>query len=250
MSARAIRRRKAGAAGRLRPYWIVGLLAMALAAGIGYFLVTWPALRPRAIAISGNSAVSRAQIAAAAAVDANENLWLQNPREMAARIERIPDIDRAYVRRIPPATLAIHVTERVPFAVIRTRDRSVVVDQTLRVLGDTREGIDALPALEDPGIGAAAAGQWLLDSGLRALRDDQAALAAAHLNAAILEHDRFGGLVVKLRDGITILLGDESNLPRTIPLVDPILRQVVARNRQITAIDLRAPSTPVVVYKR
>jgi DNA-binding transcriptional regulator YdaS (Cro superfamily) len=45
------------------------------------------------------------------------------------------------------------------------------------------------------------------------------------------------------------LLGPQSDLAQKLTLVDAILAQVVHGQRRIAAIDVRAPGTPVVVYR-
>ena len=47
--------------------------------------------------------------------------------------------------------------------------------------------------------------------------------------------------------GVQLLLGDDEDLTRKIALIGPILSQTA--KKKITAIDLRAPATPVVVYR-
>ncbi|MBV8148438.1 MAG: hypothetical protein JO092_05045, partial [Candidatus Eremiobacteraeota bacterium] len=45
------------------------------------------------------------------------------------------------------------------------------------------------------------------------------------------------------------LFGDDADLTKKAALVNPILAQVDRGRRRISALDLRAPGTPVVVYK-
>ncbi len=82
------------------------------------------------------------------------------------------------------------------------------------------------------------------------LRDDFEALAQAHVTIASLRYDKFGDLVAVMRGGAQLLLGDDANLSRKAALVGPILSQVATNGRAIAAVDLRAPDTPVVRYKR
>jgi cell division protein FtsQ len=245
-----MRRRSPSAAARLRPFWIVGILAACAALAGAYYLATWPALRPQKIVVTGNRVVRRAEIVGAARVSRTQNLWLQNTGAMVARIERIPDVDVAIVRRIPPATLSIAVTERLPYAIVGNGSEHVVVDRTLRVLQPGAEGERSLPVLVAPGAVLPSPGHAIDDAALRALRDDGEALAAAGIDPALLRHDRFGGLTVTLRGGIRVLFGDENDLTEKARLVNPILHQLAAKASRITAIDLRAPSTPVVDYRR
>jgi cell division protein FtsQ len=250
VSARMARRRKPSAAARLRPFWVLLLLALVAGAAIGYAFVEAPAFRPSQIAIEGNHVVSRAEILERARVDSETNVWLQNTGAMRSRIAQIPRIGEVRVRRIPPAQLEIAVTERVPFAIVRSGRDEAVVDRTLRVLSPApADSADRFPVLAGPSSIALRPGLFLTQHELSALRDDQIALASAHLDLATLAHDRFGGLVVTLRNGVRVLFGDESDLSRKTPLVEPILRQVARKSRPMKAIDLRAPGTPVVDYE-
>ncbi len=215
-----------------------------------YFFVTWPALRPHAVLVEGNRIVPKSAILAAARVNPHTNMWLQDTRAMARRIEAIPYIETAAVHRRPPATLAIRVSERVPFARLIAGGGTVIVDRDLRVLQNAEASFDALPAFVVRTLQAPAAGTTLSDSPLVALRNDEEALAIAHLAASRLEHDKFGDLTVTLDNGVRVLFGDENELGKKLALVEPILTQVGKAGRPIAAIDLRAPNTPVVVYKK
>jgi hypothetical protein len=64
-----------------------------------------------------------------------------------------------------------------------------------------------------------------------------------------LAFDRFGGVVATLPDGVRLLLGSESDLNRKLTLAKAIRAQVVTQVRPVAAIDLRAPATPVLVYR-
>lgn len=250
MSPKPVRRRRPGAASRLRPFWFLLVLLLALVALGTYALVTWPALRPHAIDVSGNHVVSREAIVGAARVDMQTNLWLQNTRAIEQRIDAIPYVATARIHRIPPATMRIDVTEREPYAVIRVRGASIVVDRDLRALQEATPALRMLPVLEAPDLTAPQIGAFATKAPLPALRDDLVALEKAQIVPARLAHDRFGDAVATLRNGIQVLFGDESDLAKKIPLVDPILEQVARKGRPIAVLDLRAPSTPVVVYKK
>ncbi len=234
----------------MRPFWLLILLLAALAAGGGYALASWPALRPHTILVEGNRVVTKDDVLAHAAVSLDRNLWLQNTAAMRKRIESIPYVDRVDISRRLPATLILRVTERTPFAVVRSGDEAVVVDEHLRVLApaDARAA-RTLPIFAVSAAPTLGAGTFITDAPIVALRDDEDALLAAHIAPAMLAHDKYGDLVATLRSGVRILLGDESELATKIPLIDPILTQVGRAGRPIAAVDLRAEHAPVVVYK-
>lgn len=65
-----------------------------------------------------------------------------------------------------------------------------------------------------------------------------------------MHYDKFGDLVAATTGGISLLLGEDADLAKKTPLIDPIISQVSATGKKLAAVDLRAPKTPVVVYKR
>jgi cell division septal protein FtsQ len=244
----ARRRRKKSPAARLRPFWILIVLMLALATAAGYLFVTWPGLFPQSIVVTGERVVSRGEILAKAQIEMHRNLWLQSPRAMEARIERIPYIATAAVHRIPTANVAIEVTERTPFAILTSGGASVLVDHDLRVL-QPDDGTQALPRIVVGKTIALTPGTFVRDSDARELRDDDDTLVAGHVVPATLSQDKYGELVVTMHNGIRILLGDDDDLQKKVRMIDPILSQLGRSSRPIAAIDLRAPNTPVVVYK-
>lgn len=239
-----MKRRKRSAAARLRSLWLL-FVVLVIAAGFGsYYAVRWPGFRPQHLSIVGNHSVSRHEIAQRAAINARENLWLQDMHPAAARIAEIPLIDTVRIARRFPASVTIAVTERQPFAEIVTPQQHVIVDRDLRVLDAEPDG--PLPQFTTrislPGPGA-----FIADRDLRRLRDDYNRLSAANVIVDKLSFDRFGQIVAATPRGVRLLLGDDDDLARKIALIGPILSQI--GTRKIAAIDLRAPGTPVVVYR-
>jgi hypothetical protein len=93
-------------------------------------------------------------------------------------------------------------------------------------------------------------GTFIDDPDLKTLVGDADAIAAARLDARSLGFDRFGDVTVQLRNGITVLLGDRNGSEAKVALIRPILEKVDRGKRKVAAIDLRALTTPVVVYAK
>lgn len=241
------RRNKKTAAARLKPFWFLILLVAIAASFGGYYAATWPGFRPRSVAVSGNHVVPVDEILSRARISREQNVWLQNMGAAASRIAAIPYVRTAEIRRGLPASVRIVVTERAPYARVKYPDGSVLVDRDLRVL-DVAENPSMLPAFVARGT-APKAGTFVKDENVARLRSDYAALSAAHVIVASLQYDKFGDLVATMRNGVQLLLGNDRALSQTAPLVGPILSQVGASGRRIAQVDLRAPKTPVVVYK-
>jgi cell division protein FtsQ len=245
----ATKRSRSSAASRLRPFWPLIAIGVAAVAGLAVFCVTWPGFAPKAVTVGGNRVVARSEIVARAAVSTHLNLWLQNPGAIAARVETIPYVSRADVHRVPPATIAIWVTERTPFAILRGNGSEASIDRALRVLGPVERGT-TLPVFDAGAFELPDAGAFVTSSRVASLRDDYEALLTARVVPESLGFDKFGGLVATMNDGIKILLGDDADLNGKLRLIDPILAQVVRSQRRVAAVDLRAPATPVLVYKK
>jgi len=245
----ARRRRKPSPVRKLRPFWFLLVLVLALGAIGAYLLVTWPALYPHTIEVSGNRVVARASVEDAAHINLTQNMWLQNTRAMRERIEAIPYVDRAQVHRRPPDTIAISVTERVPYAVVRGAGGIATIDDTLRVL-QAGAALASLPVFDEPAIALPAPGKWIQSNAVDTLARVAAHATQAHLDSEELSYDKFGDIVLRLRSGVTVQLGDGSDLDKKLAMVEPILTQVQHGSRRIASIDLRAITTPVVVYAK
>lgn len=241
-----VKRRRRSAASRLRPFWIVFLLLAGTGAYGLYRGATWSGFYPRHVLVSGELTVPPAEILHKADLSPRQNLWLQNMGAAAKRIEAIPMIAAARIVRSLPATAHIYVTERRPFAVVRSGTQTAVVDRYLRVL---RLGSASLVQIVLPAGVQLRPGIFLSERDARHLRDDALALASAHVIARQLRYDALGNLVVVDRGNIRLLLGDDTTLATKLPLIEPILSQVAARGRPISTLDLRAAATPVVRYR-
>ncbi len=242
---KSVARRKRSAADRLKPFWILLVLFVAVVGLGGYYVMTWPGFRAQQIVVIGNHRVCAKEILHHAAIKRRINIWLQNMRAAADRVAAIPNVGQVTIRRAFPASVTIVVSERFPFAVIRSGSSTIVVDRDLRVL-------DAKPGQHLPRfvlrIQPSAPGKTIKDERVTHLRDDYDQLEAAHVIVTSLHYDRFGDLVAVTPRGVQLLLGgDDEELARKISLIGPILSQTAGK--KIAAIDLRAPATPVVRYK-
>lgn len=233
----------------MRPFWILIVLLVAAAAGGGYYAANWPGFNVKSVSVAGNLRVARGEILRRAAIAPAQNVWLQNMGKAAARVKAIPYIDDVRVHRSLPADVAIDVTERRPFAVVRDGMQSFLIDRQVRVLESGPGDIPGLPVFVQRMALTPAPGQFLREQPLLAFVKDYDALFAAHVVARQLTFDRLGDLTAVLSNGIVAKLGDDSDLPAKAQLIDPILSQTQREGRRVRAVDLRAPKTPVVVYK-
>ena len=113
-----MKRRRTTPVQRLRPFWFLIAMVLALLVAGGYLFSLSHNFYPHTIDVSGNRVVSKDAIMGAAQIELNRNIWLQNTAAMTKRIEAIPFIDTAVIHRQLPGAISIDVTERMPFAVL------------------------------------------------------------------------------------------------------------------------------------
>lgn len=247
---RPLRRSRPSLVRRLRAFWLLGaVLAIALGYG-GWALATWPGFHLKTLSVTGLTRVSDRAVIARAALDPNVNVWLLDRAAIERRVAAIPYVATVRVHRRPLANVWIEVTERTPEACVRDRaKRAITVDGDLRVLESGCAPGTAL-VYEVRGEIAAAPGAFLHDAELARLQRDARALAATGDRFRSLRHDGVGTLEATLHDGIEVRFGDDVDLGVKQRLIGPILAQLGRRAEDVRAVDLRAPATPVVEYRR
>lgn len=242
------RRKKPSLLARVRVFW---LLIVVILAGIGYgaySLASLPQLRVHAILVNvSGDTVTEAAVLDAAHIDRDANAWLLDTRAIATRIEAIPYVARAHVSRRLPATIAITVTERVPFACVHDGTRIVTIDDTPRIL---QEGcaVLTLPQIDARNAPLDVPGKRIDDADITTLLADLGTLAAAHVTVRSVSHDRFDGLDAVDPLGVRLRFGSDADLAKKAALVGPV-RAATRSSRKIRVIDLRAPGTPIVEFE-
>jgi cell division protein FtsQ len=214
-----------------------------------YRLVEWPGFMLKHLEVHGTHATSAQDVLTRARIDPHANIWLVNLGAAGDRIEALPYVRTARLERLPPATISIVVTERVPNGCLEDADGSLVeIDADRRVLALGCE-VRPSPVYRVPKVVAPQPGAFVRDAGLARLQADELAIAGSGVTFGTLEHDRFGQLEATLPNGVVVRFGDEQNLEAKARLVKPILQTASARAAALESIDLRAPSTPVVRYR-
>ncbi|MBV9027457.1 MAG: FtsQ-type POTRA domain-containing protein [Candidatus Eremiobacteraeota bacterium] len=243
-----MRRRKRSVVARLRPFRIAMAFAGSAIVAAAVFLALWPGFWPHNVVVIGNRRVSTAEILAAARIAPHLSIWTQNTRVITRRIEAIPYIGTASIQRIPPASIRVNVSERAPFALVSSGSVRVLVDRSLRVLAPAEGDEMPLVFVLRPGT-SLAAGAFVTSEPATEMRSAYDGMRQQGLEPVRLALDRFGGLEVTLSNGIRILAGPATDLEKKIRLVTAILAQVGDERRRIAAVDVRAPATPVLVYR-
>jgi cell division protein FtsQ len=233
---------------RLRMFWVFIAAGAIAAIAAGYTLATRPEFRVRSITVSGNHAVSQQQIVAAAAISLDANVWLLNTGAIAGRIEAIPFIATANVHRSLPADVELAVTERTPAACVVAKGVALTIDAGRRVLA-SRCLSRALPRYELTPASDPKPGGFLADAQIARLQRDLGVVASGGYAARSARFDEYGSLNVTTTTGLLLRLGSDDDLQSKVRLIGPILEATKKRLRAVEAIDLRAPTTPIVTYR-
>jgi len=240
---------KKSIAEQLRPFWIIIAVCAAAAAVAGYYAITWRGFHARNITVGGMQVVSRRDVLIRADIDPQKNLWLQNTHAAELRIESIPYVKSASLHRSLPADLRIDLTERTPSAVIVVGERAVLIDPDGRVLETDGLYPSDLPRMRIAVNEPLVAGRFLKDARVARAQRDYNQLLRHGVVTTALEFDKLMELTVRLGSGVRVRLGADNDLAEKAALVEPILQQIAGKIDKVVSLDLRAPRTPVVVYK-
>lgn len=163
-----------------------------------------------------------------------------------ARVEDLPLVAEADIRRVDPLTVEITVTEREPAMMVVAGNRAVLLDETGVLLLEGRDPdlvvIDVpaptpLPALgERPGpdtaLGNAVAFHQELSGPLRAEIVRYRASGPSDLEA-------------ELAGGVRAILGEAVRVDEKVRALGAVLEDLGTES--VSAIDVRAPGAPVVI---
>jgi cell division protein FtsQ len=243
-----LRRSKPSVFAWLRRFWALGLVAV-FALGYALWLgINASYFRVKHLEVTGLHRVNRGDVAAHAQISQRSNIWLFDAGAIERRVAAIPYVLSARIQRVFPATVRIAVTERTPNGCVRTDDgATLTIDATRRVLerGCPPAAVMYLPRSVDD----TEPGRFINDPDLERLQNDALVLAASGEPLTDFSHDKYGQLEARLADGIRVRFGDEDDLERKRRLIGPVLASLGTRLAGVTAIDLRAPATPVVERK-
>jgi hypothetical protein len=242
------RRTKPSIAVRVRTFWVVAALVLCVGVALALAIANAPQLRVRAIdaIVPSGSPVTKSAVVAAAHIDPDANLWLLNTSAIRRRLEGIPYVATAAVRRaqFPQPAVSLEITLREPTGCVHSSSGTVTIDATARVL-QLNCVSRALPLVDVGAAPAIAPGGVLTAPDVDRLLADARAIGA-HIPVRVVRRDRFGGLEAVDSRGVLLRLGSDADLAAKLALIEPIRNSV--KGRRLRAIDLRAPATPIVEF--
>jgi cell division protein FtsQ len=188
-------------------------------------------LRIAEVSLSGQRQVRREEIFAAAGVTANSSLLFLDVADARAKLEAIPWIAEATVRKLYPDRLQITVTEREAFALWQLNGKvSVIAGDGTPLSTRVEPRLATLPFVV--GAGAAAKAREFL-----ALLDRHPVIRD-QVRASILVGERRWNL--RLKNGVDVRL-PENDVEVALATLTRLDREKSLLSRDITAVDLRLP---------
>ena len=188
-------------------------------------------MRIATVSLSGQRQVSREEIFAAAGVTDHSSLLFLDVADARAKLEAIPWIAEATVRKLYPDHLQITITEREAFALWQQQGKVHVIAADGTVLATKVElRLASLPFVVGNGAAVKARDFLAVLDRFPAIRDE--------VRAAILVADRRWNL--RLKNGIDVRLPD-TGVERALETLARLDREKSLLNRDIVAADLRLP---------
>jgi len=188
-------------------------------------------MRIATVSLSGQRQVSREEIFAAAGVTDHSSLLFLDVADARARLEAVPWIAEATVRKLYPDRLQITITEREAFALWQRDGKVAVIAADGTVLSAKVEPrLALLPFVVGNGAAGKARDFLAVLDRFPAIRDQ--------VRASILVADRRWNL--RLRNGIDVRLPD-TGVEQALATLTRLDREKSLLGRDITAVDLRLP---------
>lgn len=182
--------------------------------------------RVRRVEILGAHYVAPSDILSRLNVDTLASIW-DPTKPLAARIAAHPEIQTVDVERKLPGTLVVHVTERIPVALVPARNGFRVYDEhgVALPIDPTRVLVDA-PVIPQPDTAL-----------LRLLRQMREGLPALYARVSELRRVGRNEVVLQLRTGAVRAMQDVT-LERLAD-IDPVEADLARKQLRAVEIDLR-----------
>jgi cell division protein FtsQ len=215
-----------------------------------------------AVAVSGFHATPRSVVLLAAALPPGANVWLLDTSGAERRIEALPWIDTARIRRSWPNRLRIDVSERVPVALVgapagggaeEPAAEVGLIDATLRVLAVEPAGAlgpseRALPVFRLDPQPALEAGEAPAADTVQTAYDSLVQLRALGLHVSEVDIKPATGITVTCDGGLRVILGSEDDFGKKVALFKAIAPKI-AQPQDVVYVDLRSVRAPTVLYR-
>jgi cell division protein FtsQ len=222
---------------------ILGGLALAALAGGGYLFARYTgAFAVAHVEVQGGTPVLRAQVRHELAPLKGTSLLALHGAQVAQRVDALPALVSASYDRAFPHTLRVTIVPERTAAVLHRGRQTWLVSRRGRVLRPVAPFTHArLPRIWLPRAASVAVGELLDPTGGR-VQAQAAALARqlpAHVDSVVLQH---GELVLRLRSGLALMLGEPSDLRLKLAVARLALPRLPSGS---VYLDVSVPGRPV-----
>ena len=196
------------------------------------------------IRVAGTDRVDEEVVRAATELELGTSTLRLRLGRVEERVARLPAVRVASARRVDPLTVLIEVVEREPRLVAESEGGHALVDRDGVLLGEGRAR--GLPRIRIDGglpeVGSTVAEDAALENAFRAWRG-----LTGPLRTEVVRYDAAGvdDLVLQLESGIAVRFGRAHRIDEKVRALGVILEDI--DDAEISEIDVRAPSSPVVV---
>jgi cell division protein FtsQ len=214
------------------------MLGTLLAFGLAVLAVQSPLLDVDRITVAGTHRLTPAEIRTASGVEHRDAMFFVNTGAVTRRLERLPWVQRAVVRRTFPGTLRISVTEYQPSTYVHSGNQFALIAPNGRVIA--LENAPSAGTVEIRGVRKAPAVGELLSP-------PDAARVVQQLPSALAQQVRAVdvggvGIALDLASGGAIRLGNTRELAAKAQAALAVLASNGAA--PFTYIDVSTPATP------
>jgi cell division protein FtsQ len=236
-------RRSAGRR-RLRRLLVLGAVVVLLAGLVA--LTRSPLLAVRHIRVTGASQTSADAVVAASGIKLGSPLLDVSTATARRKIAALPWVKTVSVRRSFPGTVAVQVTERIPIAVVADGDGWLEVDRSGRVLARVPSAPAGLVPLDGVPAGVAPGGQLTAAPDLLALAAALPATLQPSLTGIAVAPS---GLVLQLKDGGVVQLGQADDLPAKLVAAQAVLTSEGVNPGCVAVLDVQVPTAPALTTR-
>jgi cell division protein FtsQ len=196
------------------------------------------------VRVEGIERLTALEVERAAGLELGTSTLRLGLRAAETRVEALPLVRAADARRLDPLTVVIEVTERVPTLNVVGDDGDVLVDRDGVVLVDGE--VEGLPIIELPAAppepGGTVADDPALDNAYRVWRSLSGPLRT---EVEVYEAEAADVLTLRMRSGVEVRFGRAERVDEKVRALGAVLEDV--GDTEVTVIDVRAPSAPVVI---
>lgn len=196
------------------------------------------------VRVSGTERLSATQVRRVAGLELGTSTLRLPLDEAERRIEALPLVREARVRRIDPLTVELVVRERTPIAVVVGRGEPAMIDRAgVVIVRGRREGLPVIDLGQGrvPEPGRSVSASPALRAAHRVLTELPGPLRAEVVRYRVPASDR---LVLVLPDGVEVSFGRPVEIGEKVRALGVVLEDL--GRRRVRRIDVRAPRTPVI----